>query len=82
VAPKGWSTNPIFVDIPWMDQMGYSAILTGIVIVVISLLQNNGANDEKAIPLSKQLFKTSPGFTIGAFAVMLIVVALYSLFWN
>jgi len=82
VAPKGWSTSPIFVDIPWMDQMGYSAILTGIVIVAISLLQNKGANDEKAIPLNKQLFKTSPGFTIGAFAVMLIVVALYSLFWN
>jgi len=82
VAPKGWSTSPIFVDIPWMDQMGYSAILTGIVIVVISLLQNKGTNDEKAIPLSKQLFKTSPGFTIGSFAVMLIVVVLYSLFWN
>jgi SSS family solute:Na+ symporter len=82
VAPKGWSTSPIFVDIPWMDQMGYSAILTGIVIVVISLLQNKGTNDEKAIPLSKHLFKTSPGFTIGSFAVMLIVVVLYSLFWN
>ena len=82
IAPKGWSTSPIFVDVPWMDQMGYTAVLTGLVIVVVSLLQNKGKNDEKAIPISKALFKTSPGFNIGAFAVMIILVALYSLFWN
>jgi|GEM_PF-590688 len=82
VAPKGWSDNPVFVDVPWMDQMGYSAILTAIVIIVISLTQNRGANDEKAIPISKELFKTSPGFNIGAFVVMLILVALYAIFWK
>jgi SSS family solute:Na+ symporter len=82
VAPKGWSSNPIFVDIPWMDQMGYSAILTAIVIIVISLAQNKGSNDEKAIPISKELFKTSQGFNIGAFVVMLILVALYAIFWK
>jgi len=82
VAPKGWSDSPVFVDIPWMDQMGYSAILTAIVIIVISLAQNKGTNDEKAIPISKELFKTSPGFNIGAFVVMLILVALYAIFWK
>ena len=82
VAPKGWSSSPIFVNIPWMDQMGYSAILTAIVIIVISLAQNKGGNDEKAIPVSKELFKTSPGFNIGAFVVMLILVVLYAIFWK
>jgi len=82
VAPKGWSNSPIFLDLPWMDQMGYTAILTGLVIVAVSLFQNKGKDDDKAIPISKELFKTSPEFNIGAFAVMIILVVLYSLFWN
>ena len=36
VAPKGWSTSPVFLDLPWMDQMGYTAILTGLVIVLLA----------------------------------------------
>jgi len=82
IAPKGWSDSPVFLDLPWMDQMGYTAILTGLVIVIVSLLQNKGKDDTKAIPISKSLFKTSPGFNIGAFAVMIILVVLYALFWN
>ncbi len=82
VAPKGWSSSAIFVDVPWMDQMGYSAILTAIVIIAVSMLQNKGSDDKKAIPINKALFKTSPGFNIGAFVVMLIIVALYSIFWK
>jgi len=82
VAPKGWSTNSLFLDLPWMDQMGYTAILTAIVIVLISYAQNKGEDDQKAIPISKTLFKTSPGFNIAAFAIMIILVALYSLLWK
>ena len=82
VAPKGWSTSSLFVDVPFMDQMGYTFILTMIVIGFVSYLENKGKDDEKGIPLTKNLFKTSPKFNIGAFAVMIILVAMYSLFWN
>ena len=82
VAPKGWSTSSLFVDVPFMDQMGYTFILTMIVIGTVSYLENKGMDDEKGIPLTKNLFKTSPKFNIGAFAVMIILVAMYSLFWN
>ncbi len=82
VAPKGWSSNSMFVDVPFMDQMGYTAILTMIVIVVVSLWQTKGNDDPKGIPLQKELFKTSAKFNIGAFAVMLILVMLYAAFWN
>jgi len=66
---------------PWMHQMGMTALLTMLVIVVVSYLQNNGADDEKGIEFSDNLFKTSPIFNIGAFAVMVILAALYALFW-
>ena len=100
VAPKGWSTSSIFVDVPFMDQMGYTAILTAIVIIIVSLCQNRTVfgikadepymfklvtkyfDDAKGIPLTKSLFRTSSEFNIGAFAVMIILVVLYSLFWK
>ncbi len=81
VAPKGWSSNPFFVDVPFMDQMGYTAILTMIVIGIVSLLQHKGKDDDKGIEITKELFKTSPVFNIGAFAVMIILVVIYALFW-
>ncbi|MBL6644647.1 MAG: sodium transporter, partial [Flavobacteriaceae bacterium] len=45
------------------------------------LMQNKGAEDEKGIALPKGLFKTSPAFNIGAFATMIIITVIYSLFW-
>jgi len=82
VAPKGWSENGLFLDLPWMDQMGYTAILTMIIIALVSFIQNKGKDDEKGIPISKELFRTSPVFNIGAFAIMIILVALYAIFWK
>lgn len=81
VAPKGWSTSSFFVDVPFMDQMGYTLLLTMLVIGIFSYLQHKGADDEKGIPITKQLFKTSPLFNIGSFAVMIILTVLYALFW-
>ncbi|MBG7613107.1 sodium/sugar symporter [Polaribacter sp. BAL334] len=82
VAPKGWSTSALFVDVPFMDQMGYTVVLTMIVIALVSFIQHKGADDEKGIDITKELFKTSPLFNIGAFAIILILVALYAAFWN
>ncbi|QCX38708.1 sodium/solute symporter [Aureibaculum algae] len=82
VGPNGWSTSSLFVDVPFMDQMGYTFILTMIVIIIASLIQHHGKNDEKGIDIKKGLFKTSPVFNIGAFIVMIILVLLYSVFWN
>ena len=82
IAPKGLSTSPFFVDVPFMDQMGYTLILTMIVIILYSLMQHKGADDKKGIEITKGMFKTSPVFNIGSFAVMIILVVLYSLFWN
>jgi SSS family solute:Na+ symporter len=82
VAPKGWSSSSIFVNVPWMDQMGYTALLTMGVIIIVSLSQNNGKDDKKGISLKGHLFKTTPLFNIGSFAVLLILVMLYALFWK
>ncbi len=82
VAPNGWSTSSAFVNVPFMDQMGYTVLLTAGIIALVSYMQHKGADDEKGIPITKESFKTSPLFNIGAFAVMLIVAALYATFWS
>lgn len=82
VAPNGWSDNPIFVNIPFMDQMGWTAILTMVVIMITSWTEGKGKDDAKAIPLNRGMFKTSPQFNIGAFVIMIILALLYALLWN
>jgi len=82
VAPNGWSDNPIFVNIPFMDQMGWTAILTMVVIMITSWTEGKGKDDAKAIPLNRAMFRTSPQFNIGAFVIMIILSLLYALLWN
>jgi SSS family solute:Na+ symporter len=82
VAPKGWSDHSVFVNVPWMDQMGYTALLTILVIVLVSLNQNRGKDDDKGINLKRDLFRTTPLFNIGSFAVLLVLAALYAIFWK
>tara|TARA_B100000809_G_scaffold144339_1_gene141943 strand:+ start:34622 stop:36238 length:1617 start_codon:yes stop_codon:yes gene_type:complete len=68
-------------SMPWMDQMGLTTLVTMGIIIAVSLLQNKGKDDSKGITLKKDIFETSPLFNIGAFAVMIVLVVLYSLFW-
>src|SRR5690606_1196324 len=47
VAPKGWSDAAIFVNLPFLHQMMITAILTFLVIVLLSNIQGKGKDDEK-----------------------------------
>lgn len=82
VAPKGWSESAVFVDLPFLHQMGYTTLLTMLVIAVVSWSQNKGADNEKGIAISKETFKTGSIYNVGAFAVMIVLVVLYGLFWS
>ncbi|MGL1889619.1 MAG: sodium/sugar symporter [Reichenbachiella sp.] len=68
-------------DMPFMNQMGLTAVGTMIVIMIISQLEGKGQNDPKGIEIGGGLFKTSPVFNISAFAICLITAVLYSIFW-
>jgi SSS family solute:Na+ symporter len=66
---------------PFLDQMGLTTLLTMLVIALVSLLQNKGGEDEKGIELSSGIFRTSPVFNIGSFAILIVLAALYAMFW-
>ena len=82
VGQNGWSDSPFFVNVPFLDQMGYTLLLTMGIIMLVSFQQNKGKEDPKGIPLSRELFKTGPNFNIGAFAALIIIAALYAFFWG
>jgi len=72
---------PIPVFEPWMHQMGITTVLTLIIIMVMSNMQNKGADDPKGIEISKDLFKTTPLFNLGSITVCILLTVLYCLFW-
>ena len=80
VAPKGWSDASVFVELPFMHQMGYTCIATLAIIALISYLDGN-KDDSKGINLTKKLFATNSTLNIGAFSVVLITAFLYAMFW-
>jgi len=80
VAPKGWNDASIFVELPFMHQMGYTCLATLAIITIISHIEGN-QDDPKGINLTKKLFATNNTFNIGAFSVLLITAFLYAMFW-
>jgi SSS family solute:Na+ symporter len=80
VAPKGWNEASIFVELPFMHQMGYTCLATIAIITIISYFEGN-QDDPKGINLTKKLFATNKTFNIGAFSVLLITAFLYAMFW-
>jgi len=69
------------VDLPWMDQMFYTMLLTMVVIVGVSLTTSKTTDDPKGIPLTAETFKTGQVFNISAYTIMIILVVLYAVFW-
>jgi len=69
------------LEMPWMDQMFYTCLITMAVIVMISLSNNPDDDDSKAIKLTSKIFKTEQIFNISAYVIITILVMLYVLFW-
>lgn len=82
IGAKGWVDNLFFVDLPFLHQMGLTAIITMVIIIVSSYIQRKGQDDEKGIDINKSTFKTSKIFNVGAFAIVICLAALYAFFWN
>lgn len=82
VSPKGWSSNPIFVDLPFLNQMGLTTLTTMVIIAFISWYQQKGKDDQKGIEISRETFKTDPIYNIGAFGILILLSAIYAVFWS
>ncbi|MBS9767941.1 MAG: sodium/sugar symporter [Flavobacteriaceae bacterium] len=69
------------LEMPFMDQMLYTLLITVVVIMGVSLSTGKGDDNPKAIPLTQETFATSSSFNIGAYLMMIILAVLYTIFW-
>jgi len=85
IGPKGWvegsAVEGLFPSFPFLDQMGITCLISMAIIAVVSYMQNKGADDSKGIEISKETFKTGKTFNIVSYAIIIVLVALYALFW-
>lgn len=68
-------------NLPFIDRMGLVFLIISGLIITISLFEGKGKDHPKGIEISKDLFKTSTQFKIGAILISGIIAALYIVFW-
>ncbi len=69
------------VNLPWMDQMLYTMLITIVIIMGVSLTTSTDVDDQRGIPLTSRMFKTDSVFNVGAYGVLIICAFLYAVFW-
>jgi SSS family solute:Na+ symporter len=69
------------VDLPFLDQMFYTLIITMVIIAGVTLTTSDTDDDPKGISLTARLFKTDSVFNISAYIIIIILAVLYALFW-
>ena len=69
------------IDMPFIDQMFYTCLLTMAIIVMVSLCTCEKEDDVKGIPLTSSMFQTKRDFHIAAYAICVLLVVIYAVFW-
>ncbi|MCC8174620.1 MAG: sodium/sugar symporter [Odoribacter sp.] len=68
-------------EMPFMDQMFYTCIITMVIIFMVSLTTCPTVDDAKAIPLTKDMFKTDKVFNICAYIICILLAVIYTVFF-
>ncbi len=70
----------LYPQLPFLDRIGVVFLIISAIIIIVSLIGSK-KNHTGAIELKKELFKTDWVFNLGAIGLMLILAALYIVFW-
>ncbi|MES2827163.1 MAG: sodium/sugar symporter [Bacteroidota bacterium] len=87
LSPYGFSKlaaqkdGSMLYEIPFLDRMGFVFLICVIAMFIISKMENKNGINPKGLEIDRGMFKTSPGFTVGALIICGILVALYGIFW-
>lgn len=83
LAPMGFAVpnKDGVYEIPFIDRMGFVFLICAIAMYLISTLELKGRDNPKGLDVDSSMFRTSPGFTVGALIVTGVITALYTIFW-
>jgi len=68
-------------EIPFLDRMGIVFVICVVGMYVISMIENSKGTRVHPLEVDTKMFRTSTGFAVGAFIVIGILAALYTLLW-
>lgn len=69
------------LEMPFMDQMFYTCLITMVIIFMISLSTCPTDDDYKAIALTAEMFKTDKVFNICAYIICILLAVIYTVFF-
>lgn len=84
LQPFGFAAfNPAtgLVEIPFLDRMGFVFVICVIGMILISLATPAHKRPVNTLEVDVKMFKTSPGFAVGAIIVLIALAILYYTFW-
>lgn len=70
-----------FIQLPFMDQMLYTFLISIAIIGMVSLTTSDVDDDSHGITLTSKIFVTEKTFNIMSYLVLLILAVLYTVFW-
>ncbi|MDO8994075.1 sodium/sugar symporter [Daejeonella sp.] len=68
-------------EIPFIDRMGFVFIICVLVMYLISIYENRNGVIPNALKVDNSMFRTTPGFAVGALFIIGIIAALYGIYW-
>jgi len=68
-------------EIPFIDRMGFVFIICVLVMYLISMYENRNGIVPNALKVDNSMFRTTPGFAVGALFIIGIIAALYGIYW-
>ncbi|MBK7107250.1 MAG: sodium/sugar symporter [Ignavibacteriae bacterium] len=69
------------IELPFMDQMLYTFLITIVIAAMISLSSNQYDDDPKGFNLTAKIFSTDKTFNLASYTVCLVLALLYAIFW-
>lgn len=74
-------TGGAFPDFPFLDRMSIVFGLLLLIMVVMTLVEENSKYQEPVIIVDRKMYRATPGFVVGSVIIMGILTALYTVFW-
>ena len=69
------------IEMPFLDQMMYTFLLTMVIIGMVSLATCKTDDDPKGLVLTSEMFKTDKVFNICAYVICILLAVIYTACW-
>ena len=83
LAPFGFAVKGAsgVYEIPFLDRMGFVFIICVIMMIIISLFEASRGVKTNGLEVDSSMFKPQPSFVIGTAIILVILTALYTVYW-